>query len=51
MDGLNITGAKYPLKDHFLKPDDSLCVSNEFAEDEVEISFAFGTVILMYTRD
>ena len=51
VDGLNITGAKYPLKDHFLKPEDSLCVSNEFAEDEVEISFAFGKVILMETRD
>ena len=51
VDGLNITGAKYPLKDHFMKPEDSLCVSNEFAEDEVVISFAFGKVILMETRD
>ncbi len=53
VDGLSITGAKYPLKDHFMKPDDSLCVSNEFAEgeDEVKISFAFGKVILMETRD
>lgn len=53
VDGLTITGAKYPLKNHFMKPDDSLCVSNEFAEgeDEVKISFAFGKVILMETRD
>ena len=51
VDGLNIKGAKYPLKDHFMKPEDSLCVSNEFAEDEVVISFAFGKVILMETRD
>lgn len=51
VDALTITGAKYPLKDHFLKPEDSLCVSNEFAEDEVQISFAFGKVILMETRD
>ena len=51
VDSLNITGAKYPLKDHFMKPEDSLCVSNEFAEDEVVISFAFGKVILMETRD
>lgn len=51
VDDLSITGAKYPLKDHFMKPDDSLCVSNEFAEDEVDISFAFGKVILMETRD
>ena len=51
VDDLSITGAKYPLKDHFMKPDDSLCVSNEFAEDEVDIWFAFGKVILMETRD
>ena len=51
VDDLSITGAKYPLKDHFMKPDDSLCVSNEFAEDEVDISFAFGKVTLMETRD
>ena len=51
VDELTITGAKYPLKNHFLKPDDSLCVSNEFAEDEVHISFVYGKVILMETRD
>lgn len=47
----NITGAKYPLHHHVLTPYDSLCVSNEFAEDEVEISFPLGEVILMETRD
>lgn len=47
----NIAGAKYPLHHHVLTPYDSLCVSNEFAEDEVEISFPLGEVILMETRD
>lgn len=47
----NIRGAKYPLRHHMLTPYDSLCVSNEFAEDEVEISFPLGEVILMETRD
>lgn len=47
----NIFGAKYPLHHHLLTPYDSLCVSNEFAEDEVEISFPLGEVILMETRD
>ena len=51
VDDFNITGAKYPLKNHILKPYGSLCVSNEFQEDTVEISFAFGVVILMETRD
>ena len=51
VEDFNIRGAKYPLKNHILKPCDSLCVSNEFAEDEVEISFGYGHVILMETRD
>ena len=51
VDDFNIRGAKYPLKNHFLRPSDSLCVSNEFAADEVEISFAYGMIVLMETRD
>lgn len=51
VDALSINGAKYPLKNHFLKPVDSLCVSNEFEEDEVEIIFSYGKLILMETRD
>lgn len=47
----NITGAKYPLSHHTLTPYDSLCVSNEFAEKEVAITFPFGDVILMETKD
>ncbi len=39
------------LTHHLLNPYDSLCVSNEFAEDRVEIEFPFGDVILMETRD
>lgn len=48
---LNISGAKYPLKNHELVPYDSLCVSNQFDEDEVVITFSEGTVILMETKD
>lgn len=51
VDGLTIQGAKYPLKNHILKPNDSLCVSNEFKEDEVKISFSYGKIILMETKD
>lgn len=47
----NIKGAKYPLTDHTLTPYDSLCVSNEWEEEEVKISFMNGIVILMETRD
>ena len=49
--GVSIKGAKYPLRNHTLTPHDSLCVSNQFEEDEVVIDFITGTVILMETRD
>ncbi len=49
--GLNIEGAAYPLKGHVLTPYDSLCVSNQFAADEVKITFRSGIVILMESRD
>ena len=48
---MSIEGAKYPLHDHQLTPYDSLCVSNQFAEEEVKITFGSGIVILMETRD
>ena len=47
----NIEGAKYPLTDHTLSPYDSLCVSNQWLEDEVKISFMNGIVIMMETKD
>ncbi len=51
VEDFNIIGAKYPLHHHLLTPYNSLCVSNEFAEEQVEISFPLGEVILMETRD
>lgn len=49
--GFSIRGAKYPLENHVLSPYDSLCVSNQYLEDKVEISFPEGIIILMETRD
>lgn len=49
--GFNISGAKYPLKNHTLTPFDSLCVSNQIEGDEGKITFSRGIVILMETRD
>ena len=51
VEDFNIPGAKYPLSHHMLTPFDSLCVSNEIEGDEVIISFPYGTVVLMETRD
>lgn len=48
---LCIEGAKYPLNNHTLLPYDSLCVSNQLAQDKVQITFEEGTLILMETRD
>lgn len=47
----SIAGAKYPLHQHTLTPYDSLCVSNQIADDEAVIDFTTGTVILMETKD
>jgi len=49
--GVTIKGAKYPLRNHTITPHDSLCVSNQFEEDEVVIDFLSGTIILMETKD
>lgn len=51
--GFNISGAKYPLRNHTLTSHNSLCVSNQIAEgeDEAVIRFPSGWVILMETRD
>ena len=47
----NIQGAKYPLEHFKLCPYDSRCVSNEYKEEKVNISFSEGIMILMETRD
>lgn len=49
--GFSIKGAKYPLENHLLSPYDSLCVSNQFLEEKVTLSFSKGIIILMETRD
>jgi len=51
VEGLSIEGAKYPLKNHTLRPYDSLCVSNQILEKEARITFLEGIIILMETRD
>ncbi len=51
VEDFSIQGARYSLSHHLLTPYDSLCVSNEFREEEVQIMFSHGKVILMETRD
>lgn len=47
----NLTGTKWPLRHHTLKPYDSLTVSNRFEEDAVKIDFTSGVLVVMETRD
>jgi thiamine pyrophosphokinase len=43
LEHITIRGAKYPLEDHTALRGSSLTVSNEWAEDQVEISFTGGS--------
>ena len=49
--GVSISGAKYPLERHDVHTGESICVSNEFAEDTVTISIEEGTAFLIESRD
>lgn len=48
---LNIRGAKYKLIDYNLGLGDSRTISNQFLDDEVEISFDKGTILIFYSKD
>ena len=50
---LNLTGAKYPLAEHTVSRDDSLCVSNEIGDgcEEIEITWDSGVLIFMESGD
>jgi thiamine pyrophosphokinase len=48
---VSIEGAQYPLEHYRMSPFESRCVSNEYKDDEVVITFPKGTIVLMETRD
>jgi len=49
--GVTVLGAAYPLRDAVLTNTFPLGVSNEFAADEIEVTFASGRLISLYSRD
>ncbi len=51
--GLTITGAKYPLQDHYLEQYAQLTLSNEVAEDcaQAEICVKKGTLLIILSND
>ena len=51
VEDVSIVGAKYPLSHYRMSACESRCVSNEYQEEEVLITFPKGMIILMETRD
>lgn len=50
-EGVTIQGVKYPLKDHLLKNNFPLGLSNEFLEKNAEISHASGKLLVILSHD
>lgn len=48
---VNIIGARYKLTDYDLRLGDSRTVSNEFLNDDVQILFKKGTLLILYSKD
>ena len=48
---VSIEGAKYPLSHYRMSAYESRCVSNEYKDEEVKITFPQGMILLMETRD
>ncbi|WP_297435092.1 thiamine diphosphokinase [uncultured Clostridium sp.] len=49
--GLNIKNAKYELEDYDLDPFESLCNSNEFIGGKMDVSFKFGKLLVIYSKE
>jgi thiamine pyrophosphokinase len=48
---VTIEGAKYPLHKYNLKLGEPIGISNEFLEEEVEITFTKGLLLIIYSVD
>ena len=51
VEGITVQSAAYPLKDAVLQPDDTLGISNEFLEKDVQISFKAGILMVFLAKD
>lgn len=49
--GLNLSGLRYHLSDYTLKVGDSICISNEFAQEEARIDFDEGELLMFLSKD
>lgn len=50
-EGVSISGVKYPLRNHLLKNDFPLGVSNEFFEKKAKISHTSGKLLVILSQD
>lgn len=48
---LTIIGAKFPLNNHKLRMGDPITISNEFLDEDVEIRFSDGVIMIIYPKD
>ncbi|MGG3800185.1 thiamine diphosphokinase [Metabacillus fastidiosus] len=48
---LTLTGFKYPLSNEYIKIGSTLCISNEFAQDECTFSFTEGILMMIRSKD
>ena len=51
VEGITLTGFKYPLTDYTLNNDDGIAVSNELAREEAEVSFTKGRLLMIFSKD
>lgn len=51
VDGLSVSGVKYPLSGHRLTADTTLGVSNQILEDAAALSFTDGTLLVIQSND
>lgn len=51
VDGLTLTGFKYPLKDYTMVNSDGIGVSNEIKEETAVVDFRQGLVLMIMSKD
>ncbi len=51
VEGLTLSGLEYPLKNANIAFGSSICVSNKFMSDTVNIEFGLGTMLIIKSRD
>jgi thiamine pyrophosphokinase len=51
IEGLNISGCKYTLSNGSLNQFSSLCISNEITDEQAEVKFKQGKILVISSRD